>query len=227
LNETEAEQAIKTLAGKGVEAIGICLLWSIVNPDHEKKLKAMVRRIAPDVFVSCSHELVAKRGEYERAVGTAINCFIGPLMKDYVEKIEEKASFLGYKKPILMLQVTGGVVPSREVTQTPLYTIGSGPAAGVTGSCFLCNAMGHKNTIVTDMGGTSFETGIIYNGEPLTASETIVNQYVFSMPRLDVESIGSGGACGLTRLAGRSKLGPKVQARIRAPPATERATSPP
>jgi len=211
LNETEAEQAIKTLAGKGVEAIGICLLWSIVNPDHEKKLKAMVRRIAPDVFVSCSHELIAKRGEYERAVGTAINCFIGPLMKDYVEKIEEKASFLGYKKPILMLQVTGGVVPSREVTQTPLYTIGSGPAAGVTGSCFLCNAMGHKNTIVTDMGGTSFETGIIYNGEPLTASETIVNQYVFSMPRLDVESIGSGGGSILwvDEISGTLKVGPE------------------
>ena len=211
MNETEAVQAIKALAGKGVEAIGICLLWSIVNPDHEKKLKAMVRRIVPDVFVSCSHELIAKRGEYERAVGTAINCFIGPLMKDYVEKIEEKSSLLGYKKPILMLQVTGGVVPSREVTRTPVYTIGSGPAAGVTGSCFLCNAMGHKNTIVTDMGGTSFETGIIYNGEPLTASETIVNQYVFSMPRLDVESIGNGGGSILwvDEISGTLKVGPE------------------
>lgn len=211
LNEKEAEQAIRTLAEEGVEAIGICLLWSIVNPDHEQKLKAMVRRISPDVFVSCSHELIAKRGEYERAVGTAINCFIGPLMKDYIEKIEQRASFLGYKKPILMLQVTGGVVPSHEVTRTPLYTIGSGPAAGVTGSCYLCNKMGHKNAIVTDMGGTSFETGIIYNGEPLTASQTIINQYVFSMPRLDVESIGSGGGSILwvEEISGTLKVGPE------------------
>ncbi len=193
LNETEAENAIQALVREGVEAIAICLLWSIANPAHEQKLKAMVQGIAPDVFVSCSHELIAKRGEYERTVGTAINCFIGPTMKDFVARIEQKAANLGYKKPLLMLQVTGGVVPSHEVTRTPLYTIGSGPAAGVTGSCFLANKMGYSNAIVTDMGGTSFETGIIHNAEPLTTSETIVNQYVFSMPRLDVESIGSGG----------------------------------
>jgi len=211
LNESEAEQAITALIQEEAEAIGICLLWSIVNPDHEKRLKALIRRIAPGVFVSCSHELIAKRGEYERAVGTAINCFIGPTMKEYVEKIEEKASLLGYKKPILMLQVTGGVVPSREVVQTPLYTIGSGPAAGVTGSCFLASKLGYRNTIVTDMGGTSFETGIIYNGDPLTASETIINQYVFSMPRLDVESIGSGGGSILwvDEISGTLRIGPE------------------
>jgi len=211
LNETEAEQAIRSLVEEDTEAIGICLLWSIVNPEHENKLKAMVKRFAPDVFVSCSHELIAKRGEYERAVGTAINCFIGPTMKEYVQKIEQRASSHGYTKPILMLQVTGGVVPSREVIQTPLFTIGSGPAAGVTGSSFLSNAMGYTNTIVTDMGGTSFEAGIIYNGKPLTASETIINQYVFSMPRLDVESIGSGGGSILwvDEISGTLKVGPE------------------
>ncbi len=193
LNEAEAEQAIQALLQEGVEAIGICFLWSIVNPDHEKRLKEMVARLAPGVFVSCSHELIAKRGEYERAVGTAINCFIGPTMKRYIEKIEARTALHGYKKPILVLQATGGVVPSRKMIQTPLYTIGSGPAAGVTGSDYLAHEMGHKNTIVTDMGGTSFEAGIIYDGHSLNASETIINQYVFSMPRLDVQSIGSGG----------------------------------
>jgi len=211
LNEAEAEQAIHSLVADHTEAIGICLLWSIVNPDHEKKLKNMVRAIAPGIFVSCSHELIAKRGEYERAVSTAINCFIGPTMKEYIEKIEQRAARHGYRKPILMLQVTGGVVPSHEVIHTPLYTIGSGPAAGVTGSCFLSRAMGHENTIVTDMGGTSFEAGIIYKGNPLTASETIVNQYVFSMPRLDVESIGSGGGSILwiDEISGTLKVGPE------------------
>jgi len=211
LNESEAEQAIRSLVEQDIEALGICLLWSIVNPDHEKRLKAMVKQFAPGMFVSCSHELIAKRGEYERAVGTAINCFIGPTMKEYVEKIEQRASSHGYTRPLLMLQVTGGVVPSREVIQTPLYTIGSGPAAGVTGSCFLANAMGYTNTIVTDMGGTSFEAGIIYNGNPLTASETIINQYVFSMPRLDVESIGSGGGSivWVDEISGTLRVGPE------------------
>ena len=211
LNESEAEEAIQSLLDKGVEAIGICLLWSIVNPMHENKLKDMIGQIAPDVFVSCSHELIAKRGEYERTVGTAINCFIGPAMKQHIEKIEKRAASLGYKKPILVIQVTGGIVPSREVIQTPLYTISSGPAAGVTGSKFLSNEMNYKNTIITDMGGTSFEAGIIYNGNPLTTSETIVNQYVFSMPRLDVQSIGNGGGSVLwvEEISGTLKVGPE------------------
>jgi N-methylhydantoinase A len=211
LNESEAEQAIRALVTEGTEAIGICLLWSIVNPEHERKLKDMILKLAPDMFVSCSHELVAKRGEYERIVATAINCFIGPVMKEYVEEIVKKAASLGYIKSILVLQVNGGVVPSREVINKPLYTISSGPAAGVTGSSFLANEIGYKNTIITDMGGTSFEAGIIYKGSPLTASETIIGQYVFSMPRLDVESIGSGGGSILwvEEFSGTLKVGPQ------------------
>ena len=171
----------------------------------------MVARVAPDVFTRGAHERIANRGEYERAVGTAINCFIGPTMRRYVEKIQARASGHGYQKPILVLQVTGGVVPAREVVQTPLYTISSGPAAGVTGSSYLARQMGHDHTIVTDMGGTSFEAGIIYDGNPLHASETIINQYVFSMPRLDIESIGSGGGSILwvDDVSGTLKVGPE------------------
>ncbi|MBQ75723.1 MAG: hydantoinase [Gammaproteobacteria bacterium] len=211
LNEAEAEQAIRLLVEQGVEAIAISLLWSIVNPRHELALKQMVGEIAPGMFVSCSHELISKRGEYERAVGTAINCFIGPTMKKYVEKIEQNSAELGYKKPILVLQANGGVVPSREVVSKPLYTISSGPAAGVTGSAFLCDSLGYKNAIIADMGGTSFEAGIICDGEPLSASETIINQYAFSMPRLDVESIGSGGGSILwvEEFSGTLKVGPQ------------------
>ena len=211
LNETEAEEAIQSLVAEGVDAIGICFLWSIVNPDHEKLLKGMVERIAPNLFVSCSHELIAKRGEYERTVGTAINCFIGPVMKSYIEKVESKAASLGFTKQILLLQINGGVAPAAEIVRSPLYTISSGPSAGVTGSGFLAATMGNDNVIITDMGGTSFETGIIYAGQPLTASETIINQYVFSMPRLDVESIGSGGGSVLwvEEISGTLKVGPQ------------------
>jgi N-methylhydantoinase A len=133
------------------------------------------------------------------------------VMKSYIEKIEKRAASHGYHKPILVLQVTGGVVPSNEVVNTPLYTISSGPAAGVTGSSFLAAAMDSPNIIITDMGGTSFEAGIIYQGEPMIASETIVNQYVFSMPRLDVQSIGSGGGSALwfDESSGTLKVGPE------------------
>lgn len=211
LNERDVEQAVEALVHEGVEAIAVCLLWSIVNPEHERRVRAIVQRLAPGLFVSCSHELVAKRGEYERAVATAVNCFIGPAMQRYIENIEQRAAALGYRKPILVLQVSGGVVPSREVVHKPLYTISSGPAAGVTGSSFLAESLDARSAIITDMGGTSFETGIIYRGHALTASETIVNQYVFHMPRLDVQSIGSGGGSILwiDEASGTLRVGPQ------------------
>jgi len=193
LNQTEAEEAIHFLVDEGVESIGICFLWAVVNPEHEKIVKEMVQQIAPNVYVCCSHELIAKTGEYERAVSTAINCFIGPTTKKYVEKVENGLKAQGYGKTSLVLQATGGVVPSNEAIQTPLFTISSGPAGGITASNYLGRVMGHENIIITDMGGTSFEVGLIHNGNPLTASETIINQYVFLMPRLDIESIGNGG----------------------------------
>jgi len=211
LNEREVEQAAVALLEEGVQAIAVCLLWSISNPDHEQRIREILARVAPGVFVSCSHELIAKRGEYERAVGTAINCFIGPAMTHFLHGIEVRATALGYRKPILVLQVTGGVVPSREVTRAPLFTISSGPAAGVTGSLFLGRAMDARNVIITDMGGTSFEAGIIRDAQAMTTSETIVNQYVFHMPRLDVQSIGSGGGSVLwiEEISGALKVGPQ------------------
>lgn len=210
-NQQEAEDAVKSLVAEGVESIGISFLWSIVNPSHELLMKDLIKSIAPHIYVSCSHELIAKRGEYERTVGTAINSFIGPTMKEYVENIRNRANSLGYEKPILVLQVTGGVVPSKEVVQTPLYTINSGPAGGVTGSAFLAKNKNYENVIVTDMGGTSFEAGIIHKGQPLTADETVVAKYSFSMPRLDVLSIGSGGGSVLwiDEISKTLKVGPE------------------
>lgn len=211
LNEAEADAAVAALVDEEVEAIAVSLLWSIANPEHERNLRARIERRAPHLFVSCAHELAAKRGEYERTVAATMNCFIGPAMKRYVESIERRAADCGYRRPILVLQATGGVVPAREVIRRPLYTVGSGPAAGVTGSVYLARILGHDDVIVTDMGGTSFETGLIHDGRPLIASETVINQYAFHMPRLDVQSIGSGGGSILwiDEVSGRLKVGPR------------------
>src|SRR5207253_6951464 len=66
LNEAEAERAIQELLNEGVQAIAICFLWSFRNPVHENKVKAMVQRLAPKVFVTTSVDIAPKWGEYER-----------------------------------------------------------------------------------------------------------------------------------------------------------------
>ena len=193
LNEDEVRRAVDELVADGVEAIAISFLWGFVNPVHELRVKAIVQELAPDVFVSCAHELIAKPGEYERTAAAAINAFIGPSTASYVDEVDRATTEGGYEQPLLIMQAAGGVVPAEAAAGKPLFTIGSGPVGGVTGASYLAELMGHDNVIAGDVGGTSYDVGIIADGEPLTASDTVINQYTFFMPRLDIESIGSGG----------------------------------
>jgi len=210
LNVTEARLAIRSLLDQHVEAIAISFLWGFVNPAHERAVKGIVQEMAPGMFVTCAHELIAKPGEYERTAATAINCFIGPGSSGYIQRVQERAKQLGYQHPLLIMQASGGVATAHEAARTPLFTIGSGPVGGVIGSKFLADTLGHKNVIASDVGGTSFDVGIISDGLPLTSAETTIHQYTFFMPQLDIQSIGSGGGSiiWIDELSGAMKVGP-------------------
>ena len=211
LNVNEARTAITNLLAQQVEAIAISFLWGFVNPAHEVAVKQMVQEMAPQVFVTCAHELIAKPGEYERTAATAINCFIGPGSSGYIERVQERAKQLGYQYPLLIMQAAGGVATAHEAAQKPVFTIGSGPVGGVIGSKFLADTLGHKNVIASDVGGTSFDVGLIHEGQPLTSAETIIHQYTFFMPQLDIQSIGSGGGSiiWIDEMSGTMKVGPQ------------------
>ena len=210
LNVAEAQAAIRDLLEQQVDAIAISFLWGFVNSTHELAVKRMIQEMAPGLFVTCAHELIAKPGEYERTAATAINCFIGPGSSGYIERVQTRAQQLGYRYSLLIMQASGGVATAHEAAQKPLFTIGSGPVGGVIGSKFLADTLGHPNVIASDVGGTSFDVGIISNGQPLTSSETIIHQYTFFMPQLDIQSIGSGGGSiiWIDELSGTMKVGP-------------------
>ena len=211
LNEDEARAAVEELVAEGVDAIAISFLWGFVNPDHERRVKALVQELAPDVFVSCAHELIAKPGEYERTAAAAINCYVGPSTSTYVQRLDGATRERGYTHPLLIMQAAGGVVPANEVAEAPLFTIGSGPVGGVTGATFLADVLGHKNVIACDMGGTSFDVGLVHDGLPISSSETVINQYTFFMPRLLIESIGAGGGSivWVDEQSGTIRVGPE------------------
>jgi N-methylhydantoinase A len=211
LNEDEVRDGARRLLQAGAQAIGICFLWGFTNPAHEIRAREIVREMAPDIYVTCGHELIAKPGEYERAAAVAINCFIGPIMSRYVFKIEEQAKSLGYKRPLVIMQSSGGVASAAEVAGKPVFTIGSGPAGGLTSSAYLARLLGQKNVIASDVGGTSFDVGLVIDGTPLSGTETTVNQYTFSAPHLDLISIGSGGGSiiWVEEKTGGLKVGPE------------------
>jgi N-methylhydantoinase A len=211
LDQRGAEAAITRLVAKGIEALAICLLWSPMNPAHEKALRVLAQRVAPGLFVSCSHEVSPMVGEYPRTVAAVFNACIGPLMKRYISGLEEQAARAGYAGRLLFAQCVGGCVPAEQAAAAPLYTIDSGPVSGVAASSILGPRMGYPNIITTDMGGTTFDVGIVYQGAPLTRSATVLGRYEMAVSMVDVVSIGAGGGsiAYIDPASGGMRVGPR------------------
>jgi N-methylhydantoinase A len=210
LNEAEAEAGIRRLLGKGVEAIAICFLWSFKRPEHERRVKALVEQLAPQVFVCCSVDLVPRWGEYERTAATVINAYLGPVTASYMERVGRRVRDAGLATPVQVMQCGGGVVPASEAARKSFLTLDSGPVAGVLASQFLGEVLGQKNVIATDMGGTSFDVGLVHGGAPVASYQSVVNQYEYFVPRIDIRSIGSGGGSiiWLDETSGSLRVGP-------------------
>ena len=193
LNEIEAEAAIRELLAQGVQAIAVCFLWSFRNPAHENRVKAMVQKMAPEVFVTTSVDIAPKWGEYERVTATALNAYLGPVMGSYLKRLDVSLKDLGYGHGLQITQCGGGTVPVARAGEAPLLTLDSGPVSGVTASMFLGAAMGEKNVITTDMGGTSFDVSIIHEGKPAYSFISNTDQYEYFLPKVDLQAIGAGG----------------------------------
>ena len=193
LNETNAVDAIRRLLAQDVEAIAVCFLWSFKHTRHELRVKEMIHDLAPHVFVSCSVDIAPKWGEYERMTATALNAYIGPVMAKYLGNLDRQLKASGYAQPLQITQCAGGSISVDKAVESPLLTLDSGPVSGVTGSLYLSRLMDCSNIITTDMGGTSFDVGIISGGQPAYSFVSNVAQYEYFLPRVDIQAIGSGG----------------------------------
>ncbi len=191
LTEAEATRAVDELLAKGVEAVAVSLLWSPANPAHELLLESVLRDRAPEVYVCLSHELAPVLGEYERTATAAVNAYVGPTTRKYLDELADRLRRSGLEHPLLVLQASGGV--AQVEATVPIHTIESGPAAGMVASKILADAAGYRNVIATDVGGTTFKVGLIVDGEWSLARETIINQYTLLVPAIDLVSIGAGG----------------------------------
>ncbi|HTP94874.1 MAG TPA: hydantoinase/oxoprolinase family protein [Burkholderiales bacterium] len=205
LNEAQTGHAIRRLLEQGVEAIGVCFLWSFRYPQHERRVRQMIEKLAPEVFVSCSVDIAPKWGEYERTTATALNAYIGPLTARYLGNLDAQLKRYGYRQPLQITQCGGGSISVDKAMREPLLTLDSGPVSGVTGSVYLGNLMDCRNVITTDMGGTSFDVGIVYGGEPAYSFVSNVAQYEYFLPKVDIQAIGSGGG-SLARVDAATRL---------------------
>ncbi|MGQ4618617.1 hydantoinase/oxoprolinase family protein [Nocardia sp. R7R-8] len=194
LNEAQAREAIgRALEQHEVDAVAISLLWSFKNPEHERRLAAIVTELSPSVFVAQSHEVSPRTGEYERSAATVINALVGPASTEYLDDLGKTLTEGGLSGSLLTMQSNGGVVPTEVAKRTPLVLIDSGPAGGLRGAATLAKTHGHPRVIATDMGGTSFDVGLVIDGDPVIADEQTLARHTFTLPHLDVRSIACGG----------------------------------
>ncbi|MDY6862300.1 MAG: hydantoinase/oxoprolinase family protein [Thermodesulfobacteriota bacterium] len=194
LNVKEVENAIKDLVEwKGVEAVAICTLWSHANPSHEMEIERIVEKMYPELAVTRSSRIVPLVGEYERMVTTVFNAYLMPETKGYLDNLHNSLKEERLKSPLMIMQAHGGVATVERAKEAPVFTVGSGPTGGVIAGLMWGKELGYKNIITTDVGGTSFDVGVIVEEEPLRRDDAIINQYQLRLPMVDVVSIGAGG----------------------------------
>jgi len=193
LNMTEVETALADLVTLGAESIAVSFLWSFMNPQHELKVKEFISQKYPGLFVTFSSDVSPYLGEYERTTTTIINAYLGPRARQEFTSMSQIFARQGLPYPPFIMQSTGGVVWAEEAANKAVYTLSSGPAGGVMGAANTGKLLGYDNVIATDMGGTSFDVGLILRGEVPLAKNPIYDRYRVLIPTLDVVSIGAGG----------------------------------
>ncbi len=230
LDQDEVRLAAQELADAGVDAIAICFLFSYLNPEHEQRAKAIVEKICPDVFVTCSHEVSPQFREFERFTTVAMNAFIGPLVRDYVTRLATGLASAGFGGEVHIMRSNGGVAPAKTISKLPVYTLMSGIAAGVLGGAWVGEQTGRKNFITLDIGGTSADIGVVTDGRFAEASarDTFVAGYPILVPMIDLHTLGAGGgSIAYVDDAGAFKVGPQSAGAVPGPAAYGRGGTEP
>ena len=207
----DIEQAVQALVAEDVDAIGVSTLWSFANPATERQVAEVVRRIAPNAFLTLSHEIAPVVGEYERTSTTALNARLGPVVHGYLDNLRAQLVKHGFSGQLLVAQAYGGLLPVDEAATRPVGMIESGPVSGLVGSQSLGEQLGLRNIIAADMGGTTFKVGTVREGLIEYQRESLVLRYHYALPKMDVVSLGlaGGSIISVDERTGTPRIGPK------------------
>ena len=212
LNEEEVRQVALELKDEGVKAISISFLYSYLNPEHERRAKQIVQEVYPEAFVTTSHEVSPLYREFERFTTTAMNAYIGPLVRDYVNNLEKVIAEGGFDCGLRIMRSNGGLAMPETISKLPVYTLMSGLAAGVLGGAWVGRLASKGNVINFDIGGTSADIGVVTQGkfDEASARDTYVAGFPIMVPMIDLHTIGAGGgSLAYVDSAGGLKVGPE------------------
>ena len=198
LDEAAVRRVLLTFPRRGIEAVAVCLLWSIANPAHELRVAELIAETLPTLPFTLSHQLNPILREYRRASSTAIDASLKPLMQKYLSDLETDLRRAGYANDILVSTSFGGVMHLADVVNRPIYLVKSGPAMAPIAGLAYVEAEGlPNNVIVCDAGGTTFDVSLVRDGAVEYSRDTWLGpQWTgdnLGMASVAVHSIGAGG----------------------------------
>ncbi|MEF9945787.1 MAG: hydantoinase/oxoprolinase family protein [Lachnospiraceae bacterium] len=224
LNKEDVKQAVDYFKKEKVEAIAVCYLNSYANAVHEQETVAYIRELWPDIFVTSSVEVTKEWREYERTSTVALNSYVMPVASSYINHLESRLNEIGCEGAKYIMQSNGGTTTFEQAKQTPINMVESGPVAGVYGAAILGDAIGEKNIIAFDVGGTTAKCSLIDQGEVKVTTEYRIERtenyagYPIMAPVVDIVEIGNGGgSIAWIDDGGSLKVGPQSAGAIPGP----------
>ena len=216
LSKEDILEKLQVLVDRGAMGFVVCLLWSFANPKHEQMIKEVIEGEYPEDYlgsmpVILSSEVSPKSGEYTRFITTIVNAYLHGVMGEELNKLINGLRDGGYKRPLMLVHNTGGM---KKVSRTrAVMTHNAGPVAGLHGALTLGRLYGDDNIIFTDMGGTSFDIGVITDGRVRTYDFIpVIDRWRTNISAIEVKSIGAGGGsiAWINRLMGDAlQVGPQ------------------
>jgi N-methylhydantoinase A len=209
LPDDEPERLATAVAASGADAVAICLLFSYLDPSHERRLAEHLRKRLPGIHVSASHEVLPRFREYERCSTTVIDAYLSPLLGRYLGALSEASTAAGLPEPLVMSS-SGGVAPAEEAARAGAWSVLSGPAGGAVGAGLLAELSGDGNALGFDMGGTSCDVCVVEGGEVRRTDEREIDGRPIQLPMVDVHTVGAGGgSIGWRDSGGALRVGPR------------------
>jgi N-methylhydantoinase A len=197
LDEAQVVAVLGGVAACGVEAIAVCLLWSVVNPRHELAIGSLIERELPGIPYTLSHQINPSIREYRRAMSTALDASLKPIMGAYMSGLDVRLRDAGFRGRLLVVTSQGGLMDADDVARSPVHLINSGPSMAPVGARAYSPAGQSETLIVGDTGGTTFDVSVVRNGRIPRTRETWLGKplssHMTGMPSVDTKSIGAGG----------------------------------
>lgn len=210
LDPDQVRAEIVRLREAGVEAVGVCFLYSYLRPDHEQVVKEVLEREFPGTFVSISHEVLPEFREFERLSTVVVNAYIGPVMAGYLSRLRTRLTEEGLAVTPHVTQSNGGIMSFEMAEKLPVRTVLSGPSTGVVAAASLAKTSGFPYIITFDMGGTSTDVALVNAGRPTTSNGMVLDGRPVRAPMLDINTVGAGGgSIAWVDEGGHLKVGPR------------------